>query len=136
MSAKRKPYFLLAVVSLACGQGSTPPAAAAPVVAAPPPALVPAPGADLEGPPPAPGASPRRATPSEKPVVDLGSDRPVVAVKLPAPPRGGAAAFTFGDDRRGWVARIPEANQLPSVAYGEGRVFVSGGFESVSMYAL
>jgi outer membrane protein assembly factor BamB len=38
------------------------------------------------------------------------------------------------------VARIPDAQQLPSVAYGSvgdrGRVYISGGFESVSFYAL
>ncbi len=66
----------------------------------------------------------------------LGADRQVTPIALPSPPRGGAAGFTFGDDRRGWVARIPEQNQLPSVAYGDGRVYVSGGFESVSFYSL
>src|SRR5689334_4565520 len=68
--------------------------------------------------------------------VDLGADRRGIPVALPKPPRGGAAPFTFGDDQHGWVARIPDANQLPSVAYGGGRVFVSGGFESISFYAL
>ena len=97
--------------------------------------LVPAPGADLAGPvaPPSPG-EPRPArvvTP-----IDLGSDRAAIAVELPRPPRGGAASFTFGEERHGWVTRIPEANQLPSVAYGGGRIYVSGGFESVSFYAL
>lgn len=97
--------------------------------------LVPAPGADLTGPvaPPSPG-EPRPArvvTP-----LDLGSDRAAIAIELPRPPRGGAASFTFGEERRGWVTRIPEANQLPSVAYGGGRIYVSGGFESVSFYGL
>ena len=97
--------------------------------------LVPAPGADLTGPvaPPSPG-EPRPArvvTP-----IDLGSDRAAIAIELPRPPRGGAASFSFGEERRGWVTRIPEANQLPSVAYGGGLIYVSGGFESVSFYGL
>ena len=44
--------------------------------------------------------------------------------------------FRTPDDRAAWIARIPEAVQLPAVAYGDGRVYVSGGFESVSFYAL
>src|SRR5204862_290357 len=99
-----------------------------------PPAPRPAPGADLDGPvpPPAPVAAARAAADP----IDLGADRPPVPIEIPKAPRGAAAAFTFGDDRKGWVTRIPEINQLPSVAYGGGKVFVSGGFESVSFYAL
>jgi Ca-activated chloride channel family protein len=95
----------------------------------------PAPGMDLAGPVAPPAITPVVAAASAEPL-DLGVDRPAVPVDVPAPPRGGAAAFTFGDDRRGWVTRIPETNQLPSVAYGDGRIYVSGGFESVSFYAL
>jgi Ca-activated chloride channel family protein len=95
----------------------------------------PAPGIDLAGPVAPPTAAPAGARPIAEPL-DLGADRPAVPVEVPAPPRGGAAAFTFGDERRGWVTRIPETNQLPSVAYGDGRIYVSGGFESVSFYAL
>ena len=104
------------------------------------PAVRPQPGADLDGAVPAPTKGTRKAHGAVAPV-DFASDRSPVTVKAPAPPRGGAATFTFadangGDERRGWVARIPEANQLPSVAYGNGRIYVSGGFESVSFYAL
>jgi outer membrane protein assembly factor BamB len=97
----------------------------------------PAPGADLEAPPPAPAAPARRpppATPARP--LDLGADRQATAVAVPAPPRGASVGFVFGDDRRGWVTRIPESLQLPAVAYGDGRVFVSGGFETYSFYAL
>jgi outer membrane protein assembly factor BamB len=104
------------------------------------PALRPEPGADLDGAIAAPVRGKRVAHGPAAPI-DFTSDRAPVAVRAPSPPRGGATTFTFadangGDQRRGWVARIPEANQLPSVAYGNGRVYVSGGFESVSMYAL
>jgi Ca-activated chloride channel homolog len=95
----------------------------------------PSPGVDLTG----PIVPPSAATPAVRrpaTTLDLGVDRPAVPVELPAPPRGGAAGFTFGDERRGWVMRIPETNLLPSVAYGDGKVYVSGGFESVSFYAL
>jgi Ca-activated chloride channel family protein len=57
-------------------------------------------------------------------------------VPVPAPPRGGAVGFVFGDERRGWVAHVPDSLQLPAVAYGGGRVYVSGGFETYSFYAL
>src|SRR5262249_21243645 len=74
--------------------------------------------------------------PKLRKVIDLAADRAVVPVAVPAPPSGGSVGFTFADDRPGWVARIPEHLQLPAVAYGAGRVYVSGGFESVSFYAL
>jgi Ca-activated chloride channel homolog len=97
------------------------------------------PGIDLEGTPPQPVRAPRRrgagAGKSTTPL-DLGADRATVALALPAPPHGAAAPFTFGDGREGWVARVPDTYQLPQVAYGEGRIFVSGGFESTSFYAL
>jgi len=96
-----------------------------------------APGADLTGPLAPPSTTARRSHdgPAPEPL-DLGRDRPALRVELPRPPRGASASFQFGDQRRGWITRIPESNQLPSVAYGGGRVYVSGGFESVSFYAL
>lgn len=105
-------------------------------VAAPaPPAPTLPPGAVLEAPPPAPIRGERHAA-GKGLVLALGKDRAALPLRLPAPPRGGAAPFVFADEREGWVARIPESYRLPSVAYGDGRVFVSGGFESTSMYAL
>ena len=68
--------------------------------------------------------------------VDLGSDRPATPVAVPAPPRGGSIGFVFGDERRGWVTHIPDSLQLPAVAYGDGKLYVSGGFETYSFYAL
>jgi Ca-activated chloride channel family protein len=93
-----------------------------------------APGIDLPGPVPPPEKGLRAHGKGVS--LDFGADRAVVKVKLPAPPRGGAAPFTFGDERDGWVAQIPDSLQLPAVAYGGGRVYVSGGFESFSFYAL
>ena len=129
----------ISLVSIALGCGSQPDEASRPplvLTAAPEPAPRPAPGADLDG----PIASPERdgAPAPRKPAVplDLTADRAVVPVSVPIPPRGGAVGFTFADDRPGWVARIPDSRQLPSVAYGNDKVYVSGGFESVSFYAL
>jgi outer membrane protein assembly factor BamB len=134
---KRAALFLLA----ACGSSADAPS---PMVTAP--ALVepvprPEPGVDLAGPiagdPGVAGAAGSAPAP-RKPAVpfDLAADRAVVKVSVPVPPSGGSVGFTFADERPGWVARIPDAQQLPSVAYGHDRVFVSGGFNSVSFYAL
>jgi Ca-activated chloride channel family protein len=98
------------------------------------PVLKPAPGAKLSGPVPKPIK--KKSKPTSPPPLMLGSDRPVVKVEAPKPPKGGAVSFTFGDQKRGWIASIPEGIQLPAVAYGDGRVYVSGGFESYSFYAL
>jgi Ca-activated chloride channel family protein len=133
MRATTTSLSLSLVLGAAACSGSSP--ARGPAVGADELVARPAPGMDLAGPvaPPAAVAAVAGAAPEP---LDLGVDRPAVAVDVPAPPRGGAAAFTFGEDRRGWVTRIPETNQLPSVAYGDGRIYVSGGFESVSFYAL
>ncbi|HMG24720.1 MAG TPA: PQQ-binding-like beta-propeller repeat protein, partial [Kofleriaceae bacterium] len=122
---------------VACGaRDADPPGAAAPAAA--PPAPRPAPGIDLAGPIPPPDRSGpargRAAAPAAS--LDLAADRAVVPVAVPVPPSGGSIGFTFAEDRTGWVARIPDRLQLPSVAYGAGRVYVSGGFDSVSFYAL
>jgi Ca-activated chloride channel homolog len=101
-----------------------------------PPALRPGPGAELAGPIPPPVRAARRTGGVAAPALDLGTDRVAVPVHLPNPPRGGAVRFTFADDRAGWVARIPESQQLPAVAYGDGRIYVSGGFGSVTFYGL
>lgn len=126
--------IIMLLALTACGTRSEP--ASAPATAVTPPAPRPAPGADLAGPVPPPASVAAVARTGAVDPLDLGADRPPVRVDIPSAPRGAAARFTFGEDRHGWVTRIPEINQLPSVAYGGGKVFVSGGFESVSFYAL
>ncbi|MGE5181479.1 MAG: PQQ-binding-like beta-propeller repeat protein [Acidobacteriota bacterium] len=125
----------LVLVLAACGSRSapTPPP---PPVAAEPPVLRPQPGADLEGPIAVPAKTGPVAPRTPAPMIDLASDRVVVPVDVPAPPRGAAVTFAFGDDRTGWVTHIPDSVQMPALAYGEGRVYVSGGFESRTFYAL
>ena len=126
---KHALWILLA----ACGGGAPPPAPAP--ASAPPPPLRPQPGLDLAGPIPLPDRSgPAHHTPL--PELDLVADRAVVKVAVPELPRGASAPLSFGDGRTGWVARVPDAVQLPSLAYGDGRIYTSGGFESVNFYAL
>ncbi len=116
-----------------CAATDAPPPPPAPV-AVKIPRLVPQPGIDLVG----PIAAPERtaAIHHALPPVDLVSDRAVVHLDVPDLPRGGSVGFQLPDDRPAWVARIPDAVQLPAVAYGDGRIYVSGGFESTTFYAM
>jgi Ca-activated chloride channel family protein len=116
----------------ACGGPSSSPAPALPPE---PPALRPQPGMDLTGPIPLPDRS-APAKHSPMPLLDLAVDRAVVQVTVPQLPLGGSTGFQFADDRAGWVARIPDSVALPAVAYGNGKIYASGGFESVSFYGL
>ena len=122
------------IVLAACGSSDEPAPAPAPVAIAEPPPPRPAPGMDLAGPLAAPDNAPGPRKPAVP--IDLAADRAVVKVDVPVAPRGGAVGFSFGDDRRGWVTGIPDAQQLPAVAYANDRVYVSGGFQSTSFYAL
>src|SRR6185503_6479335 len=118
---------------LGCGSRDEP--RTVPVVE--PAAPRPAPGIDLSGPiPPPDRRAATRAGAAAPAMLDLAADRAVVTVAVPTPPRGGSVGFQFADERSGWVARIPEHMQLPAVAYGAGKVYVSGGFDSVSFYGL
>ncbi|HUH01135.1 MAG TPA: PQQ-binding-like beta-propeller repeat protein [Kofleriaceae bacterium] len=122
---------------MACGSRSEGPAPAAePPTVAEDLGVRPQPGADLDGPIPLPARDARRAGAGNSTPLDLGTDRIAEPVAVPKPPPGGAVTFSFADGRRGWVARTPEGLQLPPVAYGDGKVYVSGGFDSVSFYAV
>jgi Ca-activated chloride channel homolog len=88
-----------------------------------------APGADLDGPPPPPPRAARKA--HAAPPLELAGDRPPLALDLPDLPEGAAAPI-----ENGWVARIPGSRQLPALAFGGGKIFVSGGFEGYELYAL
>ena len=124
---------LTALALAACGARDPQPGRRAPIVT---PTARPHPGIDLAGPITVPvrrgPVSPR--TPVA--MLDLANDRVVVPVDVPIPPAGGAIAFSFGDDRAAWAAHIPDSIQIPALAYGEGRVYVSGGFEARTFYAL
>ncbi|HWO24771.1 MAG TPA: PQQ-binding-like beta-propeller repeat protein [Kofleriaceae bacterium] len=114
--------------------GAAEPAPSPPPPSPPPPP--PAPGMDLAGPIPLPEqGEPAARAPSQVPA-ELMADRALVRVDVPQPPRGGSVTFSFDGDRRGWVASLPEAQQLPALAYGNDRIYASGGFHSVTFYAL
>jgi outer membrane protein assembly factor BamB len=114
-----------------------------------PPAPPTPPSPDLAGPHPAPGidlpddlALPARTAPgvhraaAPGAALALVADRALLAADVPTPPRGGAIAFELPDERAAWVTAIPDGVQLPAAAYGDGHIYISGGFESVTFYAL
>ena len=123
----------LVLMLAACGSSAEAPAPVPAPVVAVVPKLTPLPGIDLEGP-----VSVERPVAAHHalPPVDLVSDRVVAKLDLPVPPAGGSVGFTLPDDRPAWVARIPDGVQLPAVAYGDGRVYASGGFEATTFYAM
>jgi len=140
----RTPFASLLLL-VACSSPAAPVAATAPVVEASAPAPAPlaaprpAPGVDLPDAVPLPvrGAAPsHRAGGGAPATVALASDRALVRADVPVPPRGGAVAFQLPDERPAWIAAIPDTVQLPAVAYGDGRIYISGGFESTTFYAL
>ncbi len=129
--------LLAACAAIGCGSRDAAPRPT-PESSAPaePPPPRPSPGMDLTGPIPQPErGGPAARAPSKVPV-ELIADRALVKVAVPRPPRGGSVAFQLDGERRGWVASLPEGEQLPTVAYGGDRIYVSGGFSSVSFYAL
>jgi Ca-activated chloride channel homolog len=131
--------LVLAMLVIGCGSADAPVAPAPASPPAEPPAARPSPGVDLAGPIALPDRrAARAAVPRDRTerTSDLASDRAVVRVPIPTPPRGGAVGFSFAEDRAGWVARIPDAGELPAVAYGGDKIFVSGGFQSVTFYGL
>jgi Ca-activated chloride channel family protein len=82
-----------------------------------------------------PGADEIFAGTVEKPGAELDARRQVRKLSFPHPPRGSSQTFNFGENQRGWVAALPNAQLLPTPAFGGGKIFVSGGFASRTMYA-
>lgn len=122
--------------AIGCGSRET---VLEPVAVAPEPTPTsprPAPGMDLDGPIPAPERGGPATRGASKVPEELLADRAIVKVSVPRPPRGGSVGFEFDGDRRGWIASVPDGEQLPAVAYGGGKIYASGGFGSVSFYAL
>ncbi|MBX3248876.1 MAG: PQQ-binding-like beta-propeller repeat protein [Myxococcales bacterium] len=73
--------------------------------------------------------------PEETPNEELGSRLPIRPLALPKPGRGASARFSFEDGKRGWIAALPTRELLTSPAYGDGRVFLGGGFASHRFFA-
>lgn len=66
----------------------------------------------------------------------LGEDRAPTRLPVPRVSLASTARFRFGDGRRGWITRLPAAEQLTSVAYGGGRVYAGGGFNTYAFFAM
>jgi outer membrane protein assembly factor BamB len=79
-----------------------------------------------------------RAIPDTPIVAEAPLDARLTQVKLPKASGSTAATFRFGreNEHQGWVAQLPGSGNLLTVAYGNGRVYVSGGLDSNAMYAM
>ena len=86
------------------------------------------------------GAADPRESPEVAPTLvrDAFMGAHLTAVDVPRSSPGKPQSFVVGHEgeHRGWVATLPERETLASVAYGDGKLFVGGGFGSTSMYAL
>ncbi len=134
-----KAALLVIILGAACGERAPDHDAPAPEPVALPPAPRPAAGIDLPdhlAPPVRPTGGVHRSGAAAPATLALVADRALLRADVPTPPRGAALPFTLPDERAAWITAIPDAVQLPAVAYGDGRVYVSGGFESVTFYAL
>jgi Ca-activated chloride channel family protein len=69
------------------------------------------------------------------PTEELGTRLQIRKIKVPKPARGSTSLFNFEGAKRGWVTALPGGDQLPTPAYSDGKVFVSGGFASRYFFA-
>lgn len=125
------PALCLSAALASCGGDSTaetPPVQAERVTTtgdelAPPPDV-----ADLAG---AAEAPPEAEIPED--TTGLGSRMAAKPLDIPATRRG-TSRFTFDGHRRGWFARA-SGQRLLTPIYGDGRVYVGGGFSSHQVFA-
>lgn len=90
-----------------------------------------APPEDLAGAAPAPA----EATIPED-ITELSARMAPRRLSIPPTNRGRTSKFTFDGHRRGWFARTPSGRQaLLTPVYGEGKVYVGGGFSSHQLFA-
>jgi outer membrane protein assembly factor BamB len=129
---------VLGLASCSDPQATAEPPAAESRAAEAQPVLQPAPGADID-----PAILDELEREQSRPVgggaglsLALGQDRPLVKVEVPRVGLATTASFSFGDGKRGWITRLPTGEVLPSVAYGNGRVYASGGFNTYAFYAM
>lgn len=86
---------------------------------------------DLSG---AAEAPPEAEVPED--ITDLASRMAPRHLHIPPTSNGKTSHFTFDGQRRGWFARGPNGRQpLLTPVYGDGKVYVGGGFSSHSLYA-
>lgn len=71
----------------------------------------------------------------EAPTEALGSRLAVRPLEIPRPGRGGTRRFAFEDGKRGWITALPSNDLLTTPTYGDGKLFVGGGFASHRFFA-
>ena len=76
-----------------------------------------------------------RGVPEETPTEALGSRLQVRPLEIPRPGRGGTRRFSFEDGKRGWITALPSSELLTTPTYGDGKLFVGGGFASHRFFA-
>ncbi|MCA9608800.1 MAG: PQQ-binding-like beta-propeller repeat protein [Myxococcales bacterium] len=134
----KKTHWAFLLFAASCGGGSNAPQAESPQAApaeartttgdevAPPPEV-----ADLAG---AAEAPPEPAIPAD--TVPLASRMAPRHLAIPETRRGHTERFVFDGFHRGWFARTPAGQQaLLTPIYGDGKVFVGGGFGSHQVFA-
>jgi Ca-activated chloride channel family protein len=76
-----------------------------------------------------------RGIPEEAPTEALGSRLAVRPLEIPRPGRGGTRRFSFEDGKRGWITALPSSELLTTPTYGDGKLFLGGGFASHRFFA-
>ncbi|MEZ4248072.1 MAG: VIT domain-containing protein [Polyangiales bacterium] len=76
-----------------------------------------------------------RGVPDATPSETLGSRFQVRPLEIPRPGRGGTRRFAFEDGKRGWITALPSSEMLTTPTYGDGKVFLGGGFASHRFFA-
>jgi len=76
-----------------------------------------------------------RGIPEERPTEALGSRLAVRPLEIPRPGRGSTRRFAFEDGKRGWITALPSSDLLTTPTYGDGKLFVGGGFASHRFFA-
>ncbi len=134
------PVSVAVVLAIACGGGGSAGTQAGPEEARAEPPAARTTGDEVVPPPPLADLTGAAVAPPEPDVpedtVALTSRMAPKELLIPAANHG-VSRFTFDGFHRGWRARLPHGRQrLLTPIYGEGKVYVGGGFSSNSVYAL
>ena len=136
----RHSTWALLLFAASCGGGSGTPSNDTPASAPQPAAPVTTTGAEVAPPPDVGELAGAAARPPEPEIpadtVPLASRMAPRRLHIPATRVGATERFTFDGFQRGWFARTPGGQQaLLTPVYGEGKVYVGGGFSSHQLFA-
>src|SRR5687767_5971907 len=101
MRTSSSSIAILSLGLVACGSDNLPPAPAPAPAPDSDSVLRPSPGADIDLPPAAPERGRRTSRAGAGDPIDLGKDRQIAKVRVPASGRGAAMTFTFPDANGG-----------------------------------